>query len=116
MLEFAKQSRVLLLRHTGSAVSADISCGSLPFEKEMIERSYTLDIGGYSLRVPTPEDLIITKAVAHRPKDLVDIESILSVNPSLDLERIRYWMRQFADVLETPELLESLEKLLVQRN
>ncbi len=116
VLEFAKKSRVLLLRHSDSAVSVDISCGALPFEREIIERSNTLDIGGHQLRVPTPEDLIITKAVAHRPKDLADIESILSITPSPDLERIRYWVRQFADVLETPELFESLEKLLAYRH
>jgi hypothetical protein len=38
-----------------------------------VERSKLYQIGPLALRLPTPEDLIILKAVAHRPKDLLDI-------------------------------------------
>lgn len=77
-LEFAARSRVFLFRHHKSGVSVDISCGALPFEREMIERAMTLKISETRIKVPTPEDLIITKAVAQRPKDMIDIESLLS--------------------------------------
>jgi predicted nucleotidyltransferase len=68
--------------------------------------------GGVTLRVSTPEDLIIMKAVAHRPRDAVDIETIISVTETLDVARIRDWVRQFADALETPEILSDLNRLL----
>jgi hypothetical protein len=35
-------------------------------------------------RLPTPEDLMILKSVAHRPKDLPDITEIASRHPDLD--------------------------------
>ena len=57
-------------------------------------------------------DLVITKAIAHRPRDIADIEAILNIEPNLDFDRIRSWVGQFAEALEMPELLEDLEKLL----
>lgn len=59
-------------------------------------------------RLPTPEDLIIQKAVAHRPKDLLDIQAIIERHPELDRERIRYWVCEFAKLLEMPELWEDI--------
>ncbi len=111
-LEFAARARVLLLRHRVSGISIDISCGGLPFEREMIERAISLPVGEMELKVPTPEDLIITKAVAQRAKDLIDIEAILTVRKNLDLARVRYWTEEFASALEMPELTASLERLL----
>jgi predicted nucleotidyltransferase len=111
-LEFATRSRVLLLRHQNSGVSIDLSFAALPFEWEMIERAATLEIGELKLKVPTPEDLIITKAVAQRPKDIADIEAILSAHKKLDLTYIKHWAGEFAAALEMPELLGGLEKLL----
>ncbi|MEK7831855.1 MAG: nucleotidyltransferase, partial [Acidobacteriota bacterium] len=88
------------------------SCGALPFEEEMIARAKELVIGSVRIKVASPEDLIITKAVAHRPRDIADIEAILNIQPNLDFERIRFWVSQFAEALEMPELMEDLEKLL----
>ncbi len=109
---FARQNRVLLLRHTASGIDIDISLGILPFETEMVERSQRVTIGSLQLRLPTPEDLIILKAVAHRPKDLLDIEAVIASQPDLDKERIRYWVMQFAEALEMPELWDDLEARL----
>ena len=68
--------------------------------------------GLITLRLPTPEDLNILKAVAHRPQDLLDIEAIVSNQSELDHERIQFWVQQFADLLELPELWLDLEKVL----
>ena len=77
-------------------------------ENEIVKRSQSLSLGGVQLRLPTPEDLIILKAVAHRPKDLLDIESVLATQPGLDKEYIRTWVQQFAEALEMPELWDDL--------
>lgn len=105
---FARRNRVLLLRHTVSGIDIDISLGLLPFEYEMVERSQIVTIGGLRLSLPTPEDLIILKAVAHRPKDLLDIDTVFASHPELDKERILYWVKQFAEALEMPELWDDL--------
>ena len=55
------------------------------------------------------------KAIAHRPRDIADIESILEAHPRIDEKRIRDLVREFAAVLETPDLATDLERLLAPR-
>ena len=107
--EFARKSRVLLLRHIPSKINIDISLGVLPFEEEMVDRGSIQSTATLSVRLPTPEDLIITKAVAHRPKDLEDIRTIIDKHPELDVDRIRRWTISFADILEMPALWADIE-------
>lgn len=112
VVDFARRSRVVLLRHEKSGIHVDISLGLLPFEVEAVERSQEYQAGSLTVRLPTPEDLIILKAVAHRPKDMLDIEGVIVSQPQLDKERVAYWVRQFAELLERPELWTDVEKLL----
>src|SRR5207244_4399771 len=77
VLAFAGESHVLLLNHQPSRIDVDISLGGLPFEKETIARAIPKDLEKFSVDLPTPEDLIILKAIANRPRDLVDIEAVL---------------------------------------
>lgn len=106
---FARKSRVLLLRHLPSKINIDISLGVLPFEEEMVDRGSVKSTPTLSVRLPTPEDLIIMKAVAHRPKDLEDIRTIIDKHPQLDVDRIRKWTKSFADILELPSLWTDIE-------
>jgi len=110
---FARKNRVLLLRHTSSKVNIDISLGVLPIEEEAVERSVIHNLGTLSIRLPTPEDLIIMKAIAHRPKDLEDIRTIAEKYQTLDVERIQQWVSAFAEILEQPELWNQIEPLLM---
>ena len=106
--DFARRHRVLLLRHQESGINVDISLGMLPFEVEAVERSVIHQVGSLAIWLPTPEDLIIFKAVAHRPKDLMDIQALLESHPDLDRERVRRWVREFAQALEMPELWDDI--------
>ena len=110
-VEFARRHRVLLLQHDESGIPVDISLAALPFEEEVIERGTFCDVGDVHLRLPTPEDLIILKAVAHRPKDLIDIQTIVDAQPTLDRARIRHWVQEFAKFLEMPELWDDIAHL-----
>ncbi len=110
--DFARQHRVLLLRHDESGINVDISLALLPFEIEAIERSIAHQAGKIEIRLPTPEDLIIFKAVAHREKDLLDIQEIIKSQPKLDREHIIHWVKEFAEVLEMPEIWDDIAKWL----
>ncbi len=112
---FAKKSRVLLVRHKPSGIDVDITFGALDFEKEAITRAIWLNIRNIRLPLPTPEDLIIMKAIAHRPRDIADIESILDAHPKLDLRRVRRWVKEFSKAVGMPEILEDLEKMLARK-
>lgn len=109
--EFARKSRVLLLQYSPTETNIDISLGILPFEEEMVERGIVQSTGTLSIRLPTPEDLIIMKAIAHRPKDLEDIRTIVDKNPKLDIARIEQWVKQFAEILEMPSLWDDIAEM-----
>jgi hypothetical protein len=93
----------------------DVALGCLPFEEEAVARGRAVQVAGVSIPLPTPEDLIIMKAVAHRDRDLLDIEGLLAAHPDLDLRRVRRWVRAFAEALETPELYDDLQQRLKAR-
>jgi len=114
-LEFSRQTGVLLLQYMPGGIDIDISLGALRFEDEVIDRSSWIEVGRTQLRVASAEDIIIMKAIAGRPRDVMDIENILQMNPDLDIERIRHWVREFSAVLEAPEIYDDLEKLLRRR-
>lgn len=111
--EFARKSRVVLLKHVISNTNIDLSLGVLPFEQEMVERSVVHQVdAALQLRLPTPEDLIILKAIAHRPKDMEDIRILADKYQNLDVARIEKWVKQFADVLEMPSLWDDIAGIL----
>ena len=55
--------------------------------------------------------MIIMKAIAHRPKDLEDIRTIIDKHTKLDVDRIKKWIKSFAEVLESPNLWIDIEKM-----
>jgi len=81
---FARKSCVFLLRHQPTGVDVDIALAGLPFEEEAIRQVKRYRIGKLTLPLPTPENLIIMKAVAHRPQDIADIRALVDANPRLD--------------------------------
>ena len=111
-LAFARRSRVLLIRHEPSGVDIDIALAGLPFEEESIAQVRWTKVGKLSLPLPTPENLIIMKAVAHRPQDIADIQALLNANPKVDLRRIRGWVKEFSRALDAPGILRDLENLV----
>ena len=115
-VEFARKNRVLLMRHRPSGVEVDVSLGMLDFERELIARSKRIKIEGILVPVATPEDLIIMKAIPRRPNDMVDIFGLLERHPKLDLERVRRICGDFAVLLECPELVEDLERIIAQHS
>jgi hypothetical protein len=112
---FAKKSRVLLVRHKPSGIDVDITFGALDFEKEAVAHAVWLNIKKIPLPLPAPEDLIIMKAIAHRPRDVADIESVLDAHPKLDLRRVRRWVKKFSKAIGMPEILKDLENMLTRK-
>ena len=99
------------MQHVPTEINIDISLGILPFKEEMVNRGLLLSTGTLSLRLPTPEDLFIMKAIAHRPKDLEDIRTIIDKNSGLDIDLFRQRVLPFADILETQTLWADIAEL-----
>lgn len=113
--EFARENRVLLLRHVGDDIGVDLSLGCLSFETEMIARAIRVRAMGLEIPIARPEELIVMKALAFRPRDVIDIETLLDANEQVDLRRVRRSVHALSEALEDPEISERLERLLVMR-
>jgi hypothetical protein len=110
---FARDNRVLLLK-THEGVEIDVALAAFPFEIEAIEMASSWEIvPGLPLRTCPAEHLIVYKLVAARAHDLGDMESIVRRQGGrLDVERVRRWGREFAEVKEDPDLLRPFESVL----
>ena len=113
-LDFARRSRVLLMRHVESGIDIDVTFGGLSFEQAAIDNSKIHDIGGLRVRLPRVEDLLIMKAVARRPKDLQDIEGLLAAHPEADVATVRQWVSEFATAMSTSDMLDEFDKLVAR--
>lgn len=111
-LDFAHKTRVLLLRHEPSSIDLDLVLASLPFEMEAIRKAVWTEVGRISVPLPCPEDLIIMKALAARPRDGADIEGVLTTHPNVDRTRILSQVSEFASALDMPGILDDLKRIL----
>lgn len=94
-------------------VTIDLLLALPGYEELIIQRAVLRDLGGWSVKVCSAEDLIIQKAVAGRNKDWLDVESLLmEQRDNLDQDYIRYWISEFAEALQDAELVTRYEQLL----
>jgi hypothetical protein len=114
-LEFAERNRILLFRHAPSSIDLDVSLGGLPFEEEAVARGSRIDVEGVKVPLVSAQDLLVMKAVAHRPRDLADIEAVLDRNPGLDLGRAQNWIREFSAALDRPEIFDDFQEIARKR-
>jgi hypothetical protein len=112
-LAFARQNQVLLLVHRPTGTPIDVSMASLDFEREALARATLEDVGGISVRVAAPEDLVVLKAVAWRDRDRSDIERLLVLHRlEIDLDRVRRLVKAFAHIIDEPNRVEEFEQLV----
>ena len=113
--QFAQERQVLLLRHEPSGTPIEISIAWLPFEREALEKATPVWFGGIEIPVATAEDLVIYKALAWRDQDRSDIERLIVLHgKAINLNRVRDFVEQFAEILEDPKRTQEFDQL-VQR-
>jgi hypothetical protein len=112
---FAQRNRVLLLT-APSGTPVDIALGGLPFEEEMVERSSLFEFTrGCRLRTCSGEDLVILKLFAFRPRDVLDVETVVvRQRGALDWAHIERHLGALAEVKEQPEIMEAFARLRSQ--
>jgi hypothetical protein len=110
---FARHRNVVLLRHGSSQVDVDVSLAFLPFELDALRSSLAVDWVGLRIPVARPQDLVVYKLVAARPRDLDDVEKLLLLHrEQIDVARVRRIMAEFAQALEDEERPRVLDAML----
>lgn len=108
---FAMRNRVLLISALG--VGVDVALAAFPFELEAIGAATIWDLGTARLPTCSAEHLVVYKLVAARPQDLIDVTGIVRrQGERLDVELVRRWGREFAELKEDPDLLRPFEDAL----
>lgn len=111
--ELLHRARVLLLHHRPSGLAVDLVVAGPGLEEEFLAHRRFVDLGGLEVPVISPEDLVVTKILAGRPKDLDDVRGILrEQGDRLDLERSRRFLRMLEQALDRSDLVPVLERLV----
>ena len=99
---FTRKTMVLPCEDPQTGIRVDFIFSFSPYEQQAIERSLSVKMGRSRVKFASPEDLIVHKIFAGRPRDLEDVKSVLIKNPKIDLNYIRNWLKAFEDVIEEP--------------
>ena len=86
----------------GREVRVDMFLVTTPYQEGAFRRRVRARINGKEAWMIAPEDLILHKLIAGRPRDFVDVIDVLSLNPTVDVAYLREW----AAVLGVSEALE----------
>lgn len=111
---FVERTRVIPVGHDATGFPVDlVIAGPVGLEQEFLERARRSDLGGVDVSLISPEDLIVTKILAGRPKDLLDVRGIVrEQGDRLDVERVRALLRLLEGALGRGDLAEELERSL----
>ena len=91
------------------ATSVELFVPIVPLQHSILKRAVGRSFHGHTIRVTTPEDLILLKMAFHRHKDLQDIKGILHVQKGqLDLAYLRHWSARMLEASSARELDELI--------
>jgi hypothetical protein len=111
--DFVARTRVLPFTHAPSGLALDVVLGGPGLEEEFLRTARQVDVGGVVVPVIGPEELIVTKILAGRPKDMDDVQGILRAQEdALDLGRVRELIRAVEAAIDQADLLPSFEDQL----
>lgn len=111
---FVERTRVLPLVDDLSGIPVDlVLAGPVGLEQEFLDRARRVDLGGVRVPLISPEDLVVTKILAGRSKDLEDVKGILREQGArLELDRVCEILARLEEALDRRDLLPELEKVL----
>ena len=83
-------------------VDVDLFLAETAYQRELLRRRRREAINDVSAWLASPEDLILLKLIAGRPRDYADIADIRFVQGQLDEDYLRQWARELGvqDALE----------------
>jgi len=109
---FVEQSRVVPIVHTASAVPVDIILAGPGLEELFLGRRQEHQREGTRIPVASPEDLVVMKLLAGRPRDIEDVRAVLrAMRSRLDFTHVREILALLEEALGQSDLLPRLAEL-----
>ena len=114
--DFVRRTRVMPFVHLATGMPLDVVLAGSGLEEEFLARARALNIGGTTVPVIDPEDLVIAKVLAGRAKDVEDARTLWRLHgPRLDTGRIRRTLRLLEEALGQADLVPRFESILGHR-
>lgn len=110
--QFLSRTFVLPVLDPDSNIRIDFVFSLTEYERQCIDRGKTIRIRRVDVRFVSPEDLIVMKTIAGRPRDLEDVASVVRKNPGFDRRHVERWLREFDSELDG-QFLAAFAKVLV---
>jgi predicted nucleotidyltransferase len=114
---FVRDTMVLPTIEKSTGIRVDFIFSFTHYETQAIKRARKVSIMGQEVLFASPEDLIIHKIFAGRPRDLEDVKSVIRKNPGIDSKYIRNWLKEFeVSAEEKKDFIIIFEEILSQIN
>lgn len=108
LLEQVRRDKFMTL--SCRATNVELFVPVVPLQESILKRAVGRLFHGRTIRITTPEDLILLKMAFHRQKDLQDIKGILHIQKGrLNMTYLRHWS---VEMLE-PTAIQELDDLIV---
>ena len=113
---FVRQTRVLPLQHDRSGLALDLVLAGPGLEDLFLERAVPVDVAGVTVPLISAEDLIVTKILAGRAKDIEDVRGVLAGRGErLQVDQIRRTLTMLEEALGRSDLRRLFETELTRR-
>jgi hypothetical protein len=110
--DFINATRVIPVIHRPTKLPVDLVLAGPGLEQQFLDEVQIQRIGKRAIPVLSPENLIVTKLLAGRPKDLEDVrELVASRGSSLDHERITELLAILERALDHSDLVPLYRRL-----
>lgn len=108
--EFVRSTRVLPLIHVESSMPLDVVLAGPGLEEQFLGRAIAVQVGDFTVPVISPEDLVVTKVLAGREKDVGDIRGVLLARAnSLDVAYVRRTLQLIEEAMGQSDLTPLFE-------
>ena len=111
---FIAQTRVLPLSFKDTGWALDVVLGGPGLEEDFVRRAVPVEVApGVTVPIISAEDLIVTKILSGRPKDLEDVRGVLLAQAGrVDVEQAGRVLAALEDALGVSDLRPVLERLV----
>jgi len=108
--EFVRQTRVLPFTHRSSGFAVDVVLAGPGLEDQFLARAVVQDVSGTAVPFISPEDLIVTKVLAGRSKDIDDVRGVLAERgDQIDVGQVRQTLHLLEQALGQSDLVPVFE-------
>ncbi len=103
---FLARTRVLPFLHLPTQLPLDLVLAGPGLEEQFLDRAVRVEMEGLSVPVIAPEDLVVMKILAGRPKDIEDVRAVLAERlATLDTGRIEATLTALEQALARSDLM-----------